>query len=670
MNRLFGVDLRALAIFRMAIASLLLIDLWYRGQDLQAFFTDAGILPRQARIGLIELGDRFGREHTWSLHMLSGEAWMQGLLMALATWVAISFLLGYRTRITAVISWILLLSLDGRNPAILDSGDVLLRCMLFWSLFLPLGARYSLDRWLRQAAFGDRLEPLEANRGELSGLADAEHANLESESRYLKGFRDGASAQAACSDPNQPDSDRSRRSTASSPAENGTLSGAIGATDSPVQRRDARPTASGLGPAESSVNHAKSAPAADVRGVTEKSKAHSPPTSARWATIDDYQQVCNVASAGLLLQLAMMYFFSALFKTHPVWISECSAVYYALHCDAFATSWGVFLRQFPRLLQALTLGSYLLELVGPPLAFFPLATGRIRILLVLVFWLFHLGLATTLTLGIFPAICIACWLVYLPSEFWDWLESACRRGKGWLEATNWGPAWYRRMGTLLAEPLRRIARVLPPPPEPWSHRWPYGVRRAGAILTQGCLAALLVYLLAWNIRELDVRAYEKWILPLRYNGLARALGLDQNWSMFSPVPRTEDGWLLMVGTLEDGSEVNLWQPDRPVPWSKPALVSRTFRSQRWLKYLDNLTTNAYVGYRDYFCEWLVRRWNQQQAASNRMRRVTKVELFHAVELTPPPGQPIPEPELKPLYVFYPLYYDDDDDKLSTIKPTE
>merc|ERR1711964_376166 len=119
---------------------------------------------------------------------------------------------------------------------------------------------------------------------------------------------------------------------------------------------------------------------------------------------------------------------------------------------------------------------------------------------------------------------------------------------------------------------------------------------------------------------------------------------DQNWSMFAPIPRTEDGWLVMRGTLRDGSEVNLWQPNQPLPWNKPPLVSAVYLSQRWRKYLDNLTIDAHGPHRMYFGDWLQTRWNQEHASGDRQREVIEVELIHRIELTPPPGQPIPEPE--------------------------
>ena len=50
-------------------------------------------------------------------------------------------LVGYRTGLATCVSWFMLLSVQARNPIILQGGDVLLRLLLFWGIFLPLGER-------------------------------------------------------------------------------------------------------------------------------------------------------------------------------------------------------------------------------------------------------------------------------------------------------------------------------------------------------------------------------------------------------------------------------------------------------------------------------------------------------------------------------------------------
>jgi hypothetical protein len=84
--------------------------------------------------------------------MLHGSAWFQGGLFVLAGLFAVALLAGYRTGLATFVSWFLLVSLQARNPLVLHGGDTLLRLLLFWSIFLPLGARGSVDALRRRAS--------------------------------------------------------------------------------------------------------------------------------------------------------------------------------------------------------------------------------------------------------------------------------------------------------------------------------------------------------------------------------------------------------------------------------------------------------------------------------------------------------------------------------------
>ncbi len=135
----FGVDPRALAAFRFSLGAVLLLDLALRARDLVAFYTDSGAVPRSAA------ARQYPGFHSLSVHALSGDAWVQGALFALAAAVAVALAVGYRTRLATAASLVLLVSLHARNPFVLNAGDVLLRRLVFWSLFLPLGRRWAVD---------------------------------------------------------------------------------------------------------------------------------------------------------------------------------------------------------------------------------------------------------------------------------------------------------------------------------------------------------------------------------------------------------------------------------------------------------------------------------------------------------------------------------------------
>jgi len=57
----------------------------------------------------------------------------------------VALLLGYHTRVATFVCWFLSASIQMRNWDLLHGADSVVRMLLFWSLFLPLGARLSLD---------------------------------------------------------------------------------------------------------------------------------------------------------------------------------------------------------------------------------------------------------------------------------------------------------------------------------------------------------------------------------------------------------------------------------------------------------------------------------------------------------------------------------------------
>jgi hypothetical protein len=137
----FGLDLRSLALFRVAIASCALADLAIRSSDLVAHYTDAGIAPRH------DLLEEFAFLHDRALcfHLIGGSAASQAILFAIAALAAVALLVGLRTRAAAVVLWALTSSLQLRNLYVGAGYDALLRMLLLWSCFLPLGARVSVD---------------------------------------------------------------------------------------------------------------------------------------------------------------------------------------------------------------------------------------------------------------------------------------------------------------------------------------------------------------------------------------------------------------------------------------------------------------------------------------------------------------------------------------------
>lgn len=132
-------DLRSLALFRIGLGFLIIIDLMMRATFLVQHYTDQGVLPRYAVLL------KFWRTQYWSLHMINGETWFQVLLFLIMGVAAFFVLVGYRTRLFIILSWLLMISLQNRIGIVLSGGDMLLRSLLLFAIFLPLGARFSVD---------------------------------------------------------------------------------------------------------------------------------------------------------------------------------------------------------------------------------------------------------------------------------------------------------------------------------------------------------------------------------------------------------------------------------------------------------------------------------------------------------------------------------------------
>ena len=466
-ERLFGLDLRSLAMFRIGAGVLLLTGLAYRIEDLSAHYSDYGALPRAARIYL-NLHEQFTAPPYWmSLQMLSGDVWFQGLLLAVAGVLAFAVLIGYRTTWTMLASWIMLVSLQARNPLVLQGGDDLLRLMLFWACLLPCGAVWSYD-----------------------------------------------------------------------------------ATQT------------------------------------------APPSQPRHTSL---------ATAGMLLQLVCMYVFTALLKTGAAWRVDFDAIYYALSLDHFTTRFGYWLLGYPSLLKVLTAATFVLEFVGPLALFLPWGNARARMVTFLAFAGLHLGIALTLHLGMFSWICIVCWLIILPTEFWDRL--------------------HLKVSSRLTSSRRRTGRRQSPP----------GV--AFGWFGNGLCILLLLHMLLLNVVRLH-GGIESQLSPGPIRWAGKLLAQDQYWCMFSPSPLRFGSWLRLEGIRPDGSRVNLLHVGQEILDRKPSNVAATYRSQRWRKYLMNLMERESPVHRTAVAQFLLARWAATHPADPGFQ---SVEVICMCTPTPPPG---------------------------------
>lgn len=589
LEELFGFDLRSLAVFRIGLALILIADLVIRFGDIKALYSDEGVLPRNALNEIVN-------PWYWSVHLISGQPFVQTLLFLAALFIAFLLLVGYRTRLAAIASWALLISLQNRNPFLLFAGDDMLRALMFWAMFLPLGATYSID-----SALNTSIQPLP-------------------------------------------------------------------------------------------------------------------------------KRILSSATFALTAQICYVYMFSAAYKTtSSTWWPDGTAVYYALSFDQYAAPLGQFLLNFPPLLTLFTYATLVLEWIGPLFLFVPFATTFFRCAIIITFILLHIGFGLTLHIGLFAALGVFTWLVFIPSAVWDALyqriytpelaglkinyDADCgfckkvvyllrtvlilprtplllcqddpsifadmQEKNSWVVVDWQGNRHFKWEAIAYVVSLSPLFKFLAPILR-WNPIMSVGTKFYETIASNRRFAGkftaplkfrpievrpsrtlnfvalvLLAYITVWNVRNLVdstfskrpvksnlVRASERVFKSNTFNSIdwiSRLLRIDQSWSIFAPGPPRDDGWYVTPGKLKDGSEVDILRDGQPISWEKPSIKSRDaiYRNMQWRTYFINL--NRAIGKRlyPYYTQYICRDWNTRHKGA---KQVDKFEVYFMSERTVPPGQ--------------------------------
>lgn len=134
----FSADKRSMALLRIGVGWILFLDLLLRAQNFRDHYLDSGFLPL-ASLGILDPWD------VWPLgiHSLSGSFGFQAFLFGVHGVAALGLVLGVGGKIPTILSWYLTLSLQARNPGVLDGADMLLGILLFLGIFLPWEERFS-----------------------------------------------------------------------------------------------------------------------------------------------------------------------------------------------------------------------------------------------------------------------------------------------------------------------------------------------------------------------------------------------------------------------------------------------------------------------------------------------------------------------------------------------
>jgi hypothetical protein len=447
------------------LALLLLADLAIRATDLSAMYTDAGMFPRA------EIWNRITSAWNWSLHFASGASWYQAVLFGISGVLALALAVGCATRVATIASWVMVVSIHHRAPGILSGAEILLRMLLFWAMFLPLGAAWAVDSWRAQG------------KGRV-----------------------------------------------------------------PLNSRETR--------------------------------------------------VLSVASAAVLLQMGLMYLFSAIFKSNAQWFHGQALAGILAH-DFYALPPAAWLLRFPGLLKVLTWTVLVVEWAAPLLLFSPRWTGRVRLAAICVLAAMHIGIGICLEVGIFSYVSLAGLSLFLPAEFWN-------------------NRFLARFGHRVEQPERdlriRQSAVIRNPHLPY--------------VAQGLCLLALIYVLTLNLNSISSHPLAS-LQPENFRVFRTGLGLSQNWGMFGEIP-SMDGWYVARAKLRDGSVVDLLRNGAALDWKRPEFPARLFPNHFWHKLFREMAyfdDQGFQVYRAPVAQYLCRNWNARNPPA---KEVAEFEFIFCV----------------------------------------
>jgi predicted DCC family thiol-disulfide oxidoreductase YuxK len=593
-KQIFAFDLRSLALFRMGLAVMVMADIISRASagGLVAHYTDAGLLPRKVLI------EQLLHPWYWSLHLISGEPFVQTLLFVLAFAFALALLFGYHTRLAIIATWVFNISIQNRNPALIFAGDDVLRAILFWSMFLPLGANYSVDSALNSAS--KPLPKVVASGATFALMVQVCFIYIWSAAYKTK------------SGIWWPDGDAVYYSLSFDQYVTGFGQWLLGF------------------------------PRPFLRVLTFAALGFEwvGPLMIFIPFYNSFFRIVAVISFILLhlgfelcFQIGVLSFLSMF-----IW----SAFIPSLVWDGVAQRWATperrglqiyydadcgFCKKVVHLIRTFLIlpGTPLLPAQDDTSIYEDMVTKNSW---VVVDWQGKRHFK-------FAAIAY----VFSLSPIFFFLTPLLR----WQPIATVGRKFYETIAN-----NRRLAGKFT---KPLTFR-PLQIKPS---LPLNIVAILLIFLITiWNLTSFVdqtvarrpvqpndwVSSAHQFLHRKTFNQLA-SLGyltrLDQSWSIFAPAPPRDDGWHVIIGKLKDGSEVNVLEESRPISWEKPTVQQRKqlYQTIQWRVYFINL--NRAIGSRLYphFANYLCHNWQAKHQGS---KQLESFAIYFINERTVPPSQ--------------------------------
>ena len=578
----FTLDLRSLALFRVALGTIVIADLFRRAVDLRAHYTDFGVLPRP---DLLEYYKTAGK---WTVHLFTGGWQGTAVLFALHAVFALAMVLGYRTKIATFLTFALTVSLHHRNPLVLQGGDAVVRMALFWAMFVPLGARFSID----EALDVDRPRPR-------PGLATLGTFCLMAQVVMLYEFT-------------------------------GTLKlHPVWHTEMTGVRYAMSLEAFATWFGHQLLSFPNLMAAASLGTIIFEISGPVVALMPWWGgRIRMLGALAFIAFHLLLLEPAMrLGYFTWAGAT--LWLAWFPAIFWdklnarvatkeRLGLRVYYDSGCGFCRKTARFVRSLLLApdTYIAPGDVDPSIQESIDTEDSFVVQTHDGRRLHGVEALRELFGASPVV--------------GWLFRPLL-GFGPIAAfAGWKYRWIARNRGWLSKVTARMRYRASPTQSPSA-----AMRKALAVF----LAVTLAYVFMWNLRTTDFKRWRK-AFPRSLNVYANVLGIEQYWNLFAPYPVKNDGWYVVPGVFRNGETRDLYWDRSPVDWLKPPIGTPFYANQRWSKYMMNIWKKKYKKQRLKYGRWLCRSVNEGLPYSDRLLRL---QIYFMRERTLEVGEERPKP---------------------------
>lgn len=305
----------------------------------------------------------------------------------------------------------------------------------------------------------------------------------------------------------------------------------------------------------------------------------------------------GVATVGLHLQVAVVYFTGALLKSRqPTW-RDGSHLGNTIERIEYLSPVGMVLKDLTFLHTPTTWIVLYLQLFGALLLLTPWRFTHLRGVILGSLALLQLGMGTALNVGLFPWISIVGLIALVPPGVWGQAHSTK------LRVTS--------------------AKSVP--------------HRLGAY-AQGSIGLLFITVMTLETLNdhLHLRSASGFV-----GHLPGGSNFMQRWTMFT-APASHGGWFIVPAITSQGDTINLLRDGEPPSRNPPSDPWKDFRSHRWRILIANsLRATQIPENRERFLRYLMEDWNDKAEPRAKVKSLELVEMRFPLQPTADPANAVP-----------------------------